>query len=38
MQKNPDEAKILAKQKRFNALRAQLGENFTQNRLEMRKI
>ena len=38
MQTNPDEAKILAKQKEINALRAQLGEKVIQNRLEMRKI
>ena len=38
MQTNPDEAKILANQKEINALRAQLGEKVTKNRLEMRKI
>ena len=38
MQTNPEETKILAKQKEINALRAQLGEKFTKNRLEMRKI
>ena len=38
MQTNPDEAKILAKQKEINALRAQFGEKVTKNRLEMRKI
>jgi len=35
---NPDEAKILAKQKEINDLRAQLGERVTKNRLQMRKI
>ena len=38
MQTNPDEEKILAKQKEINDLRAQLGEKVTRNRLEMRKI
>jgi Spy/CpxP family protein refolding chaperone len=38
MQTNPDEAKIMAKQKEMNALRAQLGEKLTKFRLEMRKI
>ena len=38
IQTNPDEAKILAKQKEMNALRAQLGEKVTKFRLEMRKI
>jgi Spy/CpxP family protein refolding chaperone len=38
MQTNPEETKILAKQKEINALRAQLGEKITKNRLEMRKI
>jgi len=37
-QTNPDEGKILAKQKEINALRAQLQEKGTKNRLEMRKI
>jgi Spy/CpxP family protein refolding chaperone len=38
MQTNFDEAKILARQKEINALRAQLGEKVTKNRLEIRKI
>ena len=38
VQTNPDEEKILAKQKEINALRAQLGEKVTKNRLAMRKI
>jgi len=38
MQTNPDEAKILTKQREINALRAQLGEKIIKNRLEMRKI
>ena len=38
IQTNPDEAKILAKQKEINDLRAQLGEKVTKNRLQMRKI
>ena len=38
IQTNPDEAKILAKQKEMNALRAQLGKKVTKFRLEMRKI
>jgi Spy/CpxP family protein refolding chaperone len=38
VQTNPDEGKILAKQKEINDLRAQLGEKVTSNRLEMRKI
>jgi Spy/CpxP family protein refolding chaperone len=38
VQTNPDEGKILAKQKEINALRVQLQEKATQNRLEMRKI
>jgi len=38
MQTNPDEGKILAKQKEINDLSAQLGEKVTKNRLEMRKI
>lgn len=38
MQTNPDEAKILAKQKEINDLRGQLAEKVTKNRLEMRKI
>ena len=37
-QANPDQAQILAKQKEINALRAQLQEQATQHRLEMRKI
>ena len=37
-QTNPDQAKILAKQKEINALREQLQEKGTKNRLEMRKI
>ncbi len=36
-QPNPDEGKILAKQKEISALRAQLQEKGTKNRLEMRK-
>ena len=35
---NPDEEKILAKQKEINALRVQLQEKATKNRLEMLKI
>jgi zinc resistance-associated protein len=38
VQTNPDEEKILAKQKEINALRAQLGEKVIKNRLEMRRI
>jgi Spy/CpxP family protein refolding chaperone len=38
MQTNPDEQKILAKQKEINTLRAQIEEKATKNRLEMRKI
>ncbi len=38
VQTNPDEEKILAKQKEINTLRAQLGEKVTKNRLEMRRI
>jgi len=38
LQKNPDEEKILAKQKESSALRAQLGERAIKNRLEMRQI
>jgi zinc resistance-associated protein len=38
MQTNPDEQKILAKQKDINTLRAQIEEKATRNRLEMRKI
>jgi Spy/CpxP family protein refolding chaperone len=38
LQTNPDEEKILAKQKEISALRAQLGERAIKNRLEMRKI
>ena len=37
-QTNPDENKILAKQKEINALKAQLQEKGTRHRLEMRKI
>ena len=38
VQTNPDEGKILDKQKEINALRAQIQEKATKNRLEMRKI
>jgi Spy/CpxP family protein refolding chaperone len=38
VQTNPDEVKILAKQKEMNALKAQLQEKSTKNRLEMLKI
>jgi Spy/CpxP family protein refolding chaperone len=38
MQTNPDEQKILAKQKEIDTLRAQIEEKAIQNRLEMRKI
>ena len=38
VQTNPEEGKILAKQREINALRAQLQEKFTKNRLQMRKI
>jgi Spy/CpxP family protein refolding chaperone len=38
LQTNPDEEKILAKQKEISTLRAQLGERAIKNRLEMRKI
>ena len=38
LQTNPDEEKILAKQKEINDLKAQLQEKGTKNRLEMRKI
>ena len=38
VQTNPDEEKILAKQKEINALKAQLQEKATKNRLEMLKI
>jgi Spy/CpxP family protein refolding chaperone len=38
MQTNPDEQKILAKQKEINTLRVQFEEKATKNRLEMRKI
>ncbi len=38
LQPNPDEEKILAKQKEISALRAELGERATKNRLEMRNI
>jgi Spy/CpxP family protein refolding chaperone len=37
-QTNPDEGKILAKQKEINTLRADLQEKVTKKRLEMRKI
>jgi len=37
-QTNPDQEKILAKQKEINALRAQMQEKATKNRLEMRKV
>ena len=37
-QTNPDQEKLLAKQKEINALRTQLQEKAIQNRLEMRKI
>jgi Spy/CpxP family protein refolding chaperone len=37
-QTNPDQDKILAKQREVNALRAQLQEKGTQHRLEMRKV
>ena len=37
-QAKPDEAKILAKQKEINALRAQFQEKATKNRLEARNI
>lgn len=37
-QANPDQEKILAKQKEINALRAQLQEKRTQHQLEMRKV
>jgi len=38
VQTNPDEEKILAKQKEINGLRAQLQEKATKNRLEILKI
>jgi Spy/CpxP family protein refolding chaperone len=38
LQANPDEEKILAKQKEISALKAQLGERAIKNRFEMRKI
>jgi Spy/CpxP family protein refolding chaperone len=38
IQTNPDEQKILAKQKEINALKAQIEEKATKDRLEMRKI
>jgi len=38
LQTNPDEEKILAKQKEISALKAQLGERAIKNRFEMRKI
>ncbi len=37
-QTNPDQDKILAKQKEINALKMQLQEKATKNRLEMRKV
>jgi len=37
-QANPDQEKILAKQKEINALRAQLQEKATKHRLEMRQV
>jgi Spy/CpxP family protein refolding chaperone len=37
-QTNPDQEKILAKQKEINALRAQLQEKTTKHRLDMRKV
>ncbi len=37
-QTNPDQAKILAKQKELNAFREQLQEKATVHRLEMRKV
>ena len=37
-QTNPDQGKILAKQKEINALRAQMQEKGTIHRLEMRKV
>jgi Spy/CpxP family protein refolding chaperone len=38
METNPDEQKILAKQKEIDVLKAQIEEKATKNRLEMRKI
>jgi len=38
VQTNPDEEKILTKQREVNGLRAQLQEKATKNRLEMMKI
>lgn len=38
MQVNPDEQKILAKQKEIDTVRARIEEKAIQNRLEMRKI
>lgn len=38
MQTNPDEGKILAKQKEMNALRSDLQEKVTKGRLEMRRV
>ena len=38
VQANPDQEKLLAKQKEINALRTQLQEKATLNHLEMRKI
>ena len=38
LQTNPDEEKILAKEKEISALRAQLGERAIKNRFEMRQI
>jgi Spy/CpxP family protein refolding chaperone len=37
-QTNPDQEKILAKQKELNALKAQMQEKSTLHRLEMRKV
>jgi Spy/CpxP family protein refolding chaperone len=37
-QTNPDQDKILAKQKEINAVKAQLQEKGTRHRLEMRKV
>ncbi len=37
-QTNPDQEKILAKQKEINALMAQLQEKATKHRLEMRQV
>jgi len=38
LQANPDEEKILAKQKEISVLRVQLGERAIKNRFEMRQI